>query len=257
MPIHAPLHADASTGVICLSRPLFDGIDRLRRWSEPKSEARRRKARWSRADLPRVQVLPVVGPQLVSSLPPAGHPGKHSLHGPSGRYSVTPHPSPATRASAPLTKRIRPGGIVAEDPKSYDLPASAFGDGPHPPILLEAFERAGNQFREWDAQVAHTGWCCRPIHITGKVEQVDKASGEVRAHFTTATEPDNTLLVACGSRKATKCRSCSSWYQRDAFHLVRAGLEGGARGSRSRWASIPRYSSRSRRRPSGRCTYGG
>jgi len=37
--------------------------------------------------------------------------------------------------------------IVAEEPGSYDLPDfSALGNGPYPPILLEAFERAGNEF---------------------------------------------------------------------------------------------------------------
>ena len=45
--------------------------------------------------------------------------------------------------------------------------------------------------------------------------------------YTTEGEPDDTLLVACGSRRASVCRSCSTWYQWDAFHLVRAGLQGG------------------------------
>src|SRR2546421_11402062 len=39
-------------------------------------------------------------------------------------------------------------GVAAEDPRSYDLPDFlTLGDGPYPPILLEAFERAGNGFR--------------------------------------------------------------------------------------------------------------
>ncbi|GAC1361503.1 MAG: plasmid replication initiator protein [Actinomycetota bacterium] len=116
---------------------------------------------------------------------------------------------------------------MAGDPKSYDLTASAFGEGPHPPILLEAFERTADGFAAWDRQVRHAGYCCRPIRIRGRVEQLDRASGEVRTVFSTEAEPDNTLLVACGSRRAAKCRSCSSWYQRDAFHLVRSGLQGG------------------------------
>ena len=119
-------------------------------------------------------------------------------------------------------------GIAAEDPSAYRLPAfSALGDGPYPPILLEAFERAGNQFARWDQQVARAGFCCRPIRVKGHVEQMDRATGEVRPLYTTEGEPDNTLLVACGSRRASVCRSCSTWYQWDAFHLVRAGLKGG------------------------------
>ena len=79
--------------------------------------------------------------------------------------------------------------IVAEEPGCYDLPDfSALGDGPYPPILLEAFERAGNGFRRWDEQVARTGYCCRPIRLKGSVDQVDRATGEVRRVYTTVVE---------------------------------------------------------------------
>ena len=54
--------------------------------------------------------------------------------------------------------------VAAEDPRSYDLPDfRTLGDGPYPPILLEAFERAGNGFRRWSEQVEHAGYCCRPF----------------------------------------------------------------------------------------------
>jgi hypothetical protein len=43
-------------------------------------------------------------------------------------------------------KRALPG-VAAAEPRSYDLPDfQARGDGPHPPILLEAMERAGDPF---------------------------------------------------------------------------------------------------------------
>jgi hypothetical protein len=119
-------------------------------------------------------------------------------------------------------------GVAAADPRSYDLPDfRTLGDGPYPPILLEAFERAGNGFRRWSEQVEHAGYCCRPIRIRGRVEQVDRATGEVRGVYSTEGEPDDVLLVACGTRRAARCRSCASWYRRDAFHLVAAGLRGG------------------------------
>ena len=117
---------------------------------------------------------------------------------------------------------------MAEDPAWYQLPDfSALGEGPYPPILLEAFERAGKEFVRWDQQVALLGICCRPIRLKGSVDQVDRETGEVREVYTTSGEPDDTLLVACGSRRRSVCRSCSTWYQWDAFHLVRAGLTGG------------------------------
>ena len=119
-------------------------------------------------------------------------------------------------------------GVAAQDPRSYDLPDfRTLGDGPYPPILLEGMERAGDRFERWNEQVIHTGYCCRPIRVRGKVDQIDRATGELRAVYSTEGEPDDVLLVACGSRRAAKCRSGASWYRRDAFHLVAAGLRGG------------------------------
>src|SRR2546428_3797587 len=119
-------------------------------------------------------------------------------------------------------------GVAARDPTSYDLPDfRTLGDGPYPPILVEAMERAGDRFDRWNEQVEHTGYCCRRIRLRGKVEQMDRTTGEVRSVYSTEGGPDDVLLVACGSRRAAKCRSCASWYRRDAFHLVAAGLRGG------------------------------
>jgi hypothetical protein len=144
-------------------------------------------------------------------------------------------------------------GVAARDPRSYDLPDfRTLGDGPYPPTLLEAFERAGNGFRRWSEQVEHAGFCCRPIRIRGRVEQVDRATGEVRGVYSTEGEPDDVLLVACGSRRASRCRSCASWYRRDAFISWPPGF-GAARGFPIRWNRIRRSSPGSRRRRSGRC----
>src|SRR5437899_4625828 len=128
------------------------------------------------------------------------------------------------------TKRLgwTPPGVAARDPGSYQLPDfRTLGDGPYPPILLEAMGRGGDRFKRWNEQVEHTGYCCRPIRLRGKVEKIDKETGEVRGAYSTEGEPDDVLLVACGSRRASRCRSCASWYRRDAFHLVAAGLRGG------------------------------
>src|SRR2546427_10214195 len=123
-------------------------------------------------------------------------------------------------------------GVAAEDPRSYDLPDfRTLGDGPYPPILLEAFERAGNGFRRWSEQVEHAGHCCRPIRIRGRVEQVDRATGEVRGVYSTEGEPDDVLLVACGSRRAARCRSCASWYRRGCFSFLLGRGWGGGGGA--------------------------
>ena len=99
-------------------------------------------------------------------------------------------------------------GVVARDPRSYDLPDFlTLGDGPYPPILLEAFERAGNGFRRWSEQVEPrlllpsysypgTSRAGGPGHGGGAGRLL--ARGGAR---------DDVLLVACGSRRAARCRS--------------------------------------------------
>jgi hypothetical protein len=69
--------------------------------------------------------------------------------------------------------------VAARDPRSYDLADfRTLGDRPYPPILLEAMERAGDRFVRWDEQVAHTGYCYRPVRLRGRVWQVDRRSRE-------------------------------------------------------------------------------
>ena len=131
-------------------------------------------------------------------------------------------------------------GIVAGDLDSFGLPdLSALGEGPLPPLVAEVVERAGSDYRRWAEQVASTGYCSRPIRLRGRVEQVDRATGEIRTVYTTTGEPNDELLVSCGTRRASVCRSCSAWYQGDAFHLVAAGLRGG-KGVPESVASHPR-----------------
>src|SRR5207249_3532215 len=87
-------------------------------------------------------------------------------------------------------------GVAARDPGSYDLPDfRTLGDGAYPPLLLEAMERAGDRFERWNEQVEPTGYCCRPIRLRGKVEHVDRETGEVRGAYNTESEPDDVLLV--------------------------------------------------------------
>ncbi len=79
----------------------------------------------------------------------------------------------------------------------------------------------------WVDQARSTGWCTHPVRLTGSTVFVDQATGEVRAAFRTAGEPDGTLLKACGQRRATACPSCSVVYRGDAYQLVAAGMQGG------------------------------
>ncbi|HEV2360168.1 MAG TPA: replication initiator [Acidimicrobiales bacterium] len=67
-------------------------------------------------------------------------------------------------------------------------------------------------------RVERVGGCRHPIRLRG----TSKDGG-----YTTSDEPDGVLLVACGTRRASRCPSCSATYKGDARQLVLAGLEGG------------------------------
>ncbi|MGH2709132.1 MAG: replication initiator, partial [Actinomycetota bacterium] len=97
------------------------------------------------------------------------------------------------------------------------------------PLLWEVIERAPGHDR-WMEQVAHTGYCEHPIRLSGRIAQVDKASGEIREVYSTEDEPDATLLKKCGNRRDSRCRSCAAEYRGDTYQLVLAGLRGGRKG---------------------------
>jgi hypothetical protein len=106
-------------------------------------------------------------------------------------------------------------------------------------------------FKAWERQLATTGSCSHPFQLTGRIEAIDRTTGEVAPIYDSATEPDGALHVACGNRRETVCPACSAVYKRDARQLVRAGLVG-ARACPSRWPLTPACSPPSPRCPHGR-----
>jgi hypothetical protein len=92
-------------------------------------------------------------------------------------------------------------------------------------VLARAADADG--YQRWADQIQHTGYCTRPIRLSGQSLTVEEATGAVTGVFDTAGEPDRMLLKACGSRRATVCRPCSEVYRVDSWHLVAAGLRGG------------------------------
>lgn len=67
-------------------------------------------------------------------------------------------------------------------------------------------------------RLERTGGCRRPIRLVG----TSRDGG-----FTSRHEPDGVLLVACGSRHASRCPSCAATYRGDARQVVLAGIAGG------------------------------
>jgi hypothetical protein len=96
-------------------------------------------------------------------------------------------------------------------------------------VLAEVLERASDsrQWERFERQMRSAGYCRHPVRLHGQVDGIDVETGEVRTIFSTATEPDETLLKCCGNRREAVCPSCAEVYRGDAFQLVAAGLRGG------------------------------
>ncbi|MET7621215.1 replication initiator [Streptomyces sp. NPDC005408] len=83
------------------------------------------------------------------------------------------------------------------------------------------------KFARWLEQIAATGGCAHPVHLSGSSTTRDATTGEILHHYDTRDEPAERLSVRCRNRRATVCAPCSRLHAGDTFHLVRAGLLGG------------------------------
>ncbi|WP_344878692.1 replication initiator [Nonomuraea antimicrobica] len=82
-------------------------------------------------------------------------------------------------------------------------------------------------YSRWAHQIKRSGGCRQPIHLHGKVEHYDQATGQLLHRYTTRTEPGGVLRVPCKTRRASRCPACAEVYRADTYQLVRAGLVGG------------------------------
>ncbi|MFI7452751.1 replication initiator [Nonomuraea sp. NPDC049714] len=82
-------------------------------------------------------------------------------------------------------------------------------------------------YDRWANQIKRAGGCRQPIHLRGKVDHYDQATGQLLHRYTTRTEPDGILRVPCKTRRASRCPACAETYRADTYQLVRAGLVGG------------------------------
>jgi hypothetical protein len=96
------------------------------------------------------------------------------------------------------------------------------------PVVAEMVRRVADDraWGAWRRQVAHAGFCRRPVRVRGRAYAVDTATGEVRREYSTEGEPDGTLLVACKDRRAVVCGPCAATYRADMWHVVAGGLRG-------------------------------
>ncbi|MGA4993833.1 replication initiator [Nonomuraea bangladeshensis] len=82
-------------------------------------------------------------------------------------------------------------------------------------------------YNRWACQIERAGGCRQPIHLRGKVEHYDQATGRLLHRYSTLREPNGVLRVACKTRRASRCPACAEVYRADTYQLIRAGLVGG------------------------------
>ncbi len=104
-------------------------------------------------------------------------------------------------------------------------PDDDLGAGASAGAILELAAR--DDFHRWEHQLAATGHCASPIRLQGRIDAIDRATGQVRTMYDTDTEPGQVLLIACGNRREHVCPACSGIYKKDAQQIIRSGLTGG------------------------------
>jgi hypothetical protein len=102
-------------------------------------------------------------------------------------------------------------------------------DGPEPRASAgELLELAsGEDFARWVQQLAAAGNCANPILLRGRVDAVDRTTGERASLYDTDSEPGGVLRLPCGNRREDICPPCSQVYKGDARQIIRSGLTGG------------------------------
>jgi hypothetical protein len=81
-------------------------------------------------------------------------------------------------------------------------------------------------YRAFEAQLRSSGYCARPVRLSGSVE-VCEGTGGWRQVWSTDGEPDELLRKACENRREAVCGPCAERYRGDAWQLIAAGLRGG------------------------------
>ncbi|WP_231607947.1 replication initiator [Streptacidiphilus albus] len=111
--------------------------------------------------------------------------------------------------------------MPAEPQHQHDV----FASGLHPGDLAKLASHG--QLPAIVRQLTTLGGCSRPIRLDGHRTEVDPATGLILRHLDSAQMPAGCLLVRCGNRRTTRCRSCAEVYRHDTYQLIAAGLRGG------------------------------
>ena len=86
---------------------------------------------------------------------------------------------------------------------------------------------SSDDFARWEQQLAATGNCASPVRLRGRIDAIDRATGEKASIYDSASEPGGVLRLPCGNRREHICPACSEAYKGDARQIIRSGLTGG------------------------------
>ena len=78
---------------------------------------------------------------------------------------------------------------------------------------------------DWLHHISAAAACTRPVRLAGAMLTVEASTGRLLASVDTASMPDGLIYKPCGNRRASVCPACARVYQRDAYQLLRAGLD--------------------------------
>ncbi|MGB6512218.1 MAG: replication initiator, partial [Mycobacterium sp.] len=96
------------------------------------------------------------------------------------------------------------------------------------PGTTELLSRIGqDRYADWLTHTAAAQGCSHPVRLRGEITDIDPATGEIIRRAATGTMPDNVIYTPCGTRRASVCPACAETYRRDAYQIVKAGLDGG------------------------------
>jgi hypothetical protein len=112
------------------------------------------------------------------------------------------------------------------------IPAGTFsltGEGPQSRASADELLNlaSSDDFVRWEQQLAGTGNCASPVRLRGRIDAIDRATGEIATIYDTTNEPGGVLRIPCGNRREDICPACSEVYKGDARQIIRSGLTGG------------------------------
>jgi hypothetical protein len=109
------------------------------------------------------------------------------------------------------------------------LTVSFTGDGPESRSSADELLNfvTSDDFDRWEQQLAATGNCANPVRLHGRIDAIDRATGEIATIYDTTNEPGGVLRIPCGNRREHVCPACSEVYKGDARQIIRSGLTGG------------------------------